>query len=264
MEDDVMHRRIARYASAVVIAATSLTALTGTADAQEPVKTVYFAGLPGTNNDGNPDEWRVTDRVGLSQVVYNEWAPARRCDTSTVPPFVPDTATKLTGYSLGRLATIYYLARASDAQRNTISQVTMIDPGNYASMRNSCDSEPLFVGDDQPLGIGKRGADYLVDWLEANRGARLTILAGPWTATNSHQGIQEIYFNRLRDAERATGIEMSSRVLVCNYSTTETNITKSHHQMIKGADGYVDADLSTCPDGMPNLTLQEPKQGWHP
>ena len=141
---------------------------------------------------------------------FSNWA-ASSCDTSKAISGLQTSVKTLAGFSLGRLGPIYVLARVNDAQRQQITHITMIDPGQYSELKGSCDSQFISVAP----GIKKHPGGLLAEWLLLNPNARLTILAGKVTATSAHRGIQEYYFNDIRRI--APGA--NSRVTVCNYDS---------------------------------------------
>jgi hypothetical protein len=133
--------------------------------------------------------------------------------------------TQLTGWSLGRLGPIYYLKKYPGFRAN-IDQIVMIDPGNRSDL-DGCDK---YIG----------AKDVLYDWLKANPRARLVIYSGDITGQNWHQGIQEIYFPRIK-ADPAT----RTRAIVCNY-------TWSHTAIMERYDEYLDKpapEPGLCPNG---------------
>jgi hypothetical protein len=142
------------------------------------------------------------------------------------------SVTSLAGWSLGRLGPV---SRVKQIPGN-IDYMLLIDPGSLREL-NGCDRE-------------LKAGDALYNWLNSNKNARLVILAGSVTrdidtkvGNYAHQGIQQVYFPRLR----SSGI--SSRVMVCNYDYGhETMFTKFRNRID-------DNPLTSCPEG---------KTPWHP
>jgi hypothetical protein len=184
-----------------------------------------------------------------------EWTnPRVDCDTSRAIQGVPSSARTLSGWSIGRLGPIYYMARASAAQKQQINYVLLIDPGSYGELRGSCDNRSLQVNGTRQY---RQAGQILASWLRANRSARLMVLAGDLTADRTHPvngyahaGIQNFYFNAIR----AAGQAVRSRVLVCDYHVPGTDphsndsLNNSHSVMYNGSNRYVQqAPLTTCP-----------------
>nr|AIA11780.1 hypothetical protein [uncultured bacterium]AIA12023.1 hypothetical protein [uncultured bacterium] len=146
---------------------------------------------------------------------YSAWTNSTRCSSANANNFPSlynnKYITTAAGWSVGRLGPVYTLEATQDNQTGgrwqEIDYILLIDPGNYTDFfySGSCDTAnsrgPLFT-----------------KWLKANTNAKLVILAGKRTGENGHRGIQELYFNYLRNNNGPrTSTDARSRVLVCNY-----------------------------------------------
>lgn len=210
-----------------------------------PATAVYFSPFEGT-------KYVPAGRPAVSDVCASQWInSAAHCDTTLANRFLPPAAHTLAGWSIGRLGPIYALGRASWTQRQQVTYVYMIDPGNTDNL-SGCDSQLVQVGD--PLKF-KRPGQILAEWLRDNTNARLTIMAGSLTAQNAHAGIQNAYFNDIR----AIGNGVRSRVYVCNYDNTE------HYKMFNEFNAYINRApiTSSCPTSAGGVrpTRATP---WHP
>jgi hypothetical protein len=101
----------------------------------------------------------------------------------------------------------------------------------------------------------------LTSWLISNPSAHLVILSGNVTQDSMHPrdnhgsaGIQNFYFNDIRNTQKQLGVDLRSRVLVCNYNVPGTNpkskssLNKSHEVMFKKTNQFLQqAPLTSCP-----------------
>lgn len=215
--------------------------------------TSYFSPFAANNGTWNPGNAPTVRLVG-----YEGWTnPDLRCNSSKAVGVIGSTTRNLSGWSLGRLGTIYALAQANAAQLQQITNVLMIDPGNYSDL-SGCDNQSIAI--TTPTNY-QRPSTILSNWLKSNGSARLTILSGNRTAENSHQGIQQVYFNYMR----AAGIDRS-RVRVCNYGQQSGSWpNSSNHEAIFLASRAVLASppSTSCPD-LAGFTRQAPVNGWNP
>jgi len=223
------------------------------------VRAVYFSPSAG--------EAAPAGGTTVKTVAEVQWAnPSVLCDTSRAINYMTLTVTTLAGWSLGRLGTIYALARATTAQLKQINYVFMIDPGGYNQMAEGCDARNLQVGSLTYEHAGQ----ILAHWLTVNSSARLVIMAGDVTADPNypvngyaHAGIQSFYFNAIRSA----GSSDTARTLVCNYHVPGTDVNSnsslehSHHIMYQLTSPYiVQPPLTSCP-AVPGL---QKGASWHP
>jgi hypothetical protein len=224
----------------------------GSAPPPPPAPTVHAVYYSPSAGEADPAGGASVSRVATSQ-----WSnPSIQCDTSRAISYVPGMATTLSGWSLGRLGSIYALAQASAAQRQQIKYILMIDPGGYNQMATGCDNRMLQVGPTSAFTYETAG-QILANWLRDNPSARLVVMAGDVTADSlhpvngyGHAGIQNFYFNAIR----AAGSGPRSRTLVCNYSVPGTNVRdnnsleNSHHVMYRQTNPFIQQGaLTSCP-----------------
>ncbi|RKQ90920.1 hypothetical protein C8N24_0735 [Solirubrobacter pauli] len=174
---------------------------------------------------------------------YEQWRGAN-CSASkaaSVPSWVApanQNVTVLSGWSIGRLGPIYLLQSTSAGNRSRwqeIDYILLFDPGNLEQLTgNRCDKT-------------YPAARLYTEWLKANASARLVILAGEATSPRRHEGIQQAYFNYLREHGGPR-----DRVIVCNYGSLKHRsvYTKYRSWITKPA-----ITKSSCPDGA---------LGWNP
>jgi len=144
------------------------------------------------------------------------------------------------GWSAGTAGVISFLANASPQQKKEIGYVLLIDPGPYDSL--DCDRF-------------RRGGAVFADWLEANPQAHLVVISGSMSQSQDSKGIQEVYFNAIRQRGG-----LNARVLTCNYSISHYDAFLSSKYWIQHQIGYT---RSACPRLRRGSSWVEPT-GWHP
>lgn len=172
-----------------------------------------------------------------SQCVFP--ALAYTAATATLAP--GQTVSTLAGWSYGRVGVVSFLANAG-ARRAQVSYAIMIDPGTYGEL-----------GCDRFLHAG----DVLATWLKDNPSAHLVVISGSLSQSAKSRGIQEVYFNGIRNA----GGNLRSRVLTCNYSISHTNAFLGARYWIRHQIG---SSMSSCPWLKPGRVTYKPTAGWHP
>lgn len=219
--------------------------------------------LPGAYyspyNVNDPDKYLLGEEAKLSVLRYkDEWAPGN-CSTAAAHNGTFDTTTMLSGWSIGRLGPIYYLAKASPEQLQQIDQILWIDPGQESEFAGGCDNQKYETHETL---VFKTPGQILADWLLANPDAHMFVLSGDITAKGGHSGIQNYYFNDVRNAETESGHDITSRITVCNYTVPRplAPAKDGHEQMFMGAKRYVDDMLTECPP-VDGATFQQP---WNP
>lgn len=153
----------------------------------------------------------------------------------------------LSGWSAGRMGPIYFLSRASDAQRRQINYILLIDPGYYDQL--ACDRS-------------KNAGGVLVQWLRQNPNAHLVVISSSEISQQQNsRGIQETYFNPIRNASRVPYVNLRPRVLTCNYSF-------SHEQAFYSAQYWINHEIGSSTSSCPWLNTGgqtfKPTAGWHP
>jgi hypothetical protein len=157
--------------------------------------------------------------------------------------------TTLSGWSYARLGPAYVLlkaARINTAALQTITYVILIDPGNYDDL--SCDRQ-----------VNAGGA--YANWLQLNPNARLVVISGTRSQQNSSKGIQESYFNPIRDIAAQNHSAIRNQVLVCNYSIDHYGAYFTGRYWISRQIG---ATTSSCPWLSGQNVTYKPTAGWHP
>jgi len=155
---------------------------------------------------------------------------------------------RLSGWSLGRMGPVYFLGRASNAELAKVDSVVMVDPGSNANMTGGCD-------------VAYQSGQRIARWLNVNRTAQLVVLSGKDTAKNAHKGIQEVWFNAVRDAERITP-GLTDRITVCNYGGSDDRFGRTmHEKMIDSSKGLLNLHpFPVCPT-LRDVTYQG---AWNP
>ncbi|WP_410666759.1 hypothetical protein [Amycolatopsis sp. cmx-4-68] len=153
----------------------------------------------------------------------------------------------LSGWSKGRMGPIYYLSRATTAERKQVNYMLLIDPGAWGEM--DCDRT-------------KHAGDVLVQWLQQNPNAHLVVISSSEVSQQGNsRGIQETYFNAVRNASRVPYVNLRPRVLTCNY-------TFSHQQAFYSAQYWINHEIGSATSSCPWLNTGgqtfKPTAGWHP
>lgn len=219
------------------------------------VPALYYSPYP------TGSKYDLKDRVSKN-IGSNEWSIGQ-CRLPNLP-YVAGTAALsngtpqvLAGWSLGRVGAISYLIDASVAQKLAIEYMILIDPGAYGEM--SCDRT-------RDLG------EYLVNWLEINSRAHLVVISGAGvTQDENSKGIQEVYFNPIRNADKAVGHrggDLSSRVLTCNYTFKPSGGLTGHEEAYFASRYWIQHQIGSTRNACPWLSLSgttyKPTAGWHP
>lgn len=158
--------------------------------------------------------------------------------------------TTLAGWSNGRLGVTSFLAAAGKPALERIAYVLLIDPGVHAEM--GCDRE-------------RNAGGALVRWLRANAGAHLVVISSSEVSQKeSSRGIQETYFNAIRNA----GGNLSSRVLTCNYTMEKDSNDSGHEKAFFASKYWIQHQIGSTRNACPWLSLRgttyKPTAGWHP
>jgi hypothetical protein len=191
---------------------------------------------------------------------FSDWWPShancskdnpRKPYNATMAAAAGQPITTIAGWSSGRLGVFGYLNKASDLQLKQLNYVVLIDPGSIGDM--GCD---LAVP-----GAGKAG-NVLVRWLRANRSAHLVVISGTISQTARSEGIQEAYYNPIRNATHDYGVNLRSRALTCNYKI-------DHDPQAFQASRYwiqhqIGSKQASCPWLSLTGTTYKPTAGWHP
>lgn len=147
--------------------------------------------------------------------------------------------TWMASWSKSRYTPLYYLSKATPAERQALTYITMIDPGDYNAMA-ACGNS----GTGHPFDAGNE----LARWLKDNPQARLVVIDGNYThgadPTNAgdhtddgSKGIQNVLFNDVRNqgAPRAN-------VGVCKY------YLKHDPDSWRDSEYYIEHQITTtCP-----------------
>ncbi|WP_028066700.1 hypothetical protein [Solirubrobacter soli] len=153
--------------------------------------------------------------------------------------------TTVAGWSLGRVGVLRYLAAASDDELRRVNYVLLIDPGTYDEL--SCDRQ-----------IG--GGAALARWLTVNQNAHLAVISTTEVSQKQRsKGIQESYFNDIRNQSVPPRVNLRPRVLTCNYSMT-------HQQAFSTAQYWIQHGIGTdsCPTLRTGSRSFPPSAAWHP
>jgi hypothetical protein len=139
---------------------------------------------------------------------------------------------------------IYYITNASDQELSDLRYVILIDPGTY---------------DELACARFWHAGDVLVRWLRTNPAAHLVVISGEVSQDRNSKGIQETYFNAIRNASQVPFTNLRPRVLTCNYDVAHDP------DSFNAAQYWIQHEISTesCPTLRVGAT-QWPGVGWHP
>ncbi len=133
---------------------------------QQPITSVFFSPISDQKN-GLPQ----LPNVANVNYLRGDWSGASDCSDVKVNQLMqnlPSTVNTLAGWSEGRLGPIYYLAAATQEQKDRIHTIILFDPGNTSDFTNgSCDTNPKYDINT-----------FLADWLRSNPANRLIIYTG--------------------------------------------------------------------------------------
>jgi hypothetical protein len=151
----------------------------------------------------------------------------------------------LSGWSLGRVGVVRYLASASDDELRRVDYAILIDPGTYDEL--SCDRQ-------------LRAGVVLAHWLAVNPSAHLVVVSGSQVSQHERsRGIQESYFNAIRNQSAPPRLNLRPRVLTCNYTIT-------HQEAFAAAQYWIQHQIGTA--SCPTLRTGGKSFGatahWHP
>jgi hypothetical protein len=226
-------------------------------DSAPPAKTyssIYFSPF----NTGDNDAWSHAHDESVATIWENDWyEPAKlptkaSCGNAIASGNAATQArnasaganiTTLAGWSLGRLGPALYLKKATPAERQALSYIILIDPGDYDTL--SC---------DRRLGAGK----LFASWLKDNPSAHLVVISGDEDTQPDHsKGIQESYFNPIRDLHSK---DVRSRVLTCNYKI-------DHYHAFFASEYWIAHRIDTskkCPTLNDSKGRYKPQASWDP
>jgi hypothetical protein len=128
-----------------------------------------------------------------------------------------------------------------------INYVILLDPGPNSDL----------AGCDKSVNAG--GA--LANWLQLNPSAHLVVISGNLSPQSNSKGIQEVYFNEIRNIANANHSGIRSQALVCNYSI-------DHYAAFYDGQYWIQHKIGLTTSSCPWLTGQgktfKPTAGWHP
>jgi hypothetical protein len=202
----------------------------------------------GIGADGRVEDLR--DQTGIKPVYSNDWYS---CTANSDRPYnaaknllkAGQYYDRLGGWSLGRFAVpqeLQGMKRNDPAARKKVNYILQIDPGPYSDL-SGCDRTV-------------RAGDTYASWLKDVPNARLIVLSGTLTQKQDSKGIQEIWFNPIRN--QAAGTNIRSRVMVCNYKMDHYQIYHAGQYWFKHRIG------STCPVLNFEGKYWKPTARWNP
>lgn len=221
------------------------------------VPALYFSPYP------TGSKWDLADGV-TKNVGINKWSgPQQNCQLPGLPyaagevALANGTPQTLAGWSKGRVGVISFLMYASTAMKKAINYIILIDPGTYGEM--SCDRT-------------RDAGEYLTNWLEVNPNAHLVVISSSEvTQQENSRGIQEVYFNPIRNAVNAVGHaggNLSSRVLTCNYNLQQSGGLTGHEKAYLASRYWIQHQIGSYRAACPQLSVGghgiDATAGWHP
>jgi len=204
------------------------------------VTAVFFS--PDSTPSGLSNVANLTGDTTVKGVPLNTWAPGN-CSDAAVVKQVPSTANTLAGWSRGRLGPLYFLAAATQAQKDKIHTIILFDPGNESDfgghvflwyhIGGACD----WTYDPNTL---------YANWLKSNPSNRLIVITGTASevkvnprdpsSQSTYNGLQDYYFASVRNTTVG-----KQQVQVCDYNAL------SHDDVLRHYGSIVAAPWSGCP-----------------
>jgi hypothetical protein len=162
--------------------------------------------------------------------------------------------TTIAGWSNGRVGVMSYLTHANKQQLQQLDYVLLIDPGYYGQME--CERE-------------QNAGGALVRWLRADSKSHLVVIStSEISQQENSRGIQETYFNAIRNSIRREGGDLNSRVLTCNYDMKKTGQDTGHEKAFFSSWYWIQHQIGKTRNACPWLSLRgtryEATAGWHP
>jgi uncharacterized protein YraI len=214
---------------------------------------VYFNPYSRDDPEG-PHEVKDGATIDLPRGGRSDWYGG--CDPSRRPYDVATGAAKdrpivtLGGWSGGRLGLLSFLANATVAQLKQLNYVLLIDPGPYWEDRLHKHREMVCDA--------HYGGDPYVRWLHVNPTAHWVVIAGLPTQSEDSKGIQETYFNDVREGPYP---QVSSRILICNYPV-------DHQTAFWSSKFWIQHQIASTRNACPQLSVNgkgiKASAGWHP
>ena len=175
-----------------------------------------------------------------------DWTGKPRCSTGRAVSSVRGKPHTLTGWSLGRLGPIYYLASASDERKKALRNILLFDPGAYGELHDKENCDRLLDVDG-----------LLAKWLKMNKSNRLVILAGRASLEADQlplfRGLSTYYLPKIAAQNQA------GKALIC--VVEKRGVPYSHEQtFISYARMIADGPRDACPKDFQNRSFY----GWRP
>lgn len=158
----------------------------------------------------------------------------------------------MASWSASRWAPLYYLHKATAAERRALKYILFIDPGHYAHLAE-CGNGTGDGTAGTPFDAGR----VLTAWLNENPDARVIVIAGDYTRQDGSSGIQNVLFNDVRNRGVA-GVRQ--RVGVCEYRLGHDPAS------FRSSEWYIERPITsttTCPR-LEGDNYPLPGSMWHP
>jgi hypothetical protein len=219
------------------------------ADATAPSgpKSVFFSGTDVAKGSAAED---VSDK----DYALNDWATGGTCKGDRIPSLVPDTVDTLAGWSRGRIGVVYFLANASQEQRDRIHRIILFDPASLTDIEGSFGIFHYGSACDFEFDVN----DLIAKWLESDSRNQLIVYTGARSevkkdsddpkSESTFAGLWKYYFAGIWEKPS------SDRALVCDYNVL------SHEDSLSQFASTVKHPRNDCPAA----PAGHPLQAWHP
>lgn len=139
----------------------------------QPITSVFFSPIPN-----QPNGLALLPDVANVDYAFDDWT-IKNSDCSDAQAVrdienLPSTVDTLAGWSLARLGPIYFLAGATQEQKDRIHTIILFDPGNTKDFVEGCDTNKKYNINT-----------LLAEWLRSNKTNRLIIYTGLRTEEGS-------------------------------------------------------------------------------
>lgn len=189
----------------------------------------------------------------LAEVPNDKWAAGDCSDAALAHgQNVPPTVNTLIGWSLSRLAPIYFLAANPD-RWSQIHTIILFDPGSTSEFSQLSFWDWL-RGMKPPCDLNYDINSLLANWLQSNAGNQLLVFTGNDSEQNNFQGLWTYYFAGIWNQPFA------NQAIVCDYNSM------GHPDVLQNFAGYVGdlllEPMTSCPPSPDNT--QWPLTQWNP
>ncbi len=223
------------------------------------IKSVFYSPNNKQKQAGSAARYTLDDfksPIADRDLAFDSWkSPNKDCfgghafSTDAVPAGVGT----ISGWSIGRVGPMYFLAGADDARQFALKTIVLYDPGTLASMEDSDSCDWRFAP----------SINFLINkWLTQSSDHHLIVYTGFVTEEHQHHlpkatygwgksrysGLWKHYFAGI------WGTDQSKQALVCDYNNMD------HQSVLRNFAKYSKTPKFSCPSAPSGFTLTK----WQP